>query len=217
VALPWTGQELRGTCAKLRVALEQGKTHEEIAEEMALPWADFLELLSKFYALDAEDIRGKTTEQVYTDYVLAQGRNIRDLTLIIGEYRGEKNANALVGAIRARSDIFDKIFERGQELGFIAKRPETKLVAGLVVHQLSDAELRDKIVGELGALENLMGKYGTSDGKALDAVPGIIDVSTGPIHRPAPKQKALPEEVDPKPARGGAKNKVHGGRRVVKE
>lgn len=207
MALARTKTELRHACAKVRSYLEDGKTHEDIAVLLGLDWADYETLVREYYEHESEDVRNKTTEQVYVDYVREQIRNIRDLTAILEQFKESKQHSAMVGAVRARSDIYDKIIDRGQQLGFIDKKPETKLIAGVIVAQLSNKELRAAITEELGHLDSLVARYG--DGQNLR------DRTPGPIHLPTPKQKAVAPPGE-KPVRR-ARNKVHGGRRVVKE
>ncbi len=207
VALARTKTELRHTCAKVRSYLEDGKTHEEICRLLGWEWSRYEELVKEYYAQESEDVRNRTSEQLYVDYVREQTRNIRDLTSILEQFQESKQHSAMVGAVRARSDIYDKIIDRGQQFGLIDKKPETKLVAGMFVAQLTNKDLRTAITEELGHLNSLMSRYG--DGKNLQ------DVDPGPLHLSTPKQKAAPAPKT-QPARH-ARNRVHGGRRVVKE
>lgn len=209
MALNIPKSEIRGYFAKLRVYLTEGKDHEEIAGLFGFKWADYEEFLGKFYEQEVEDLRGRTTEHVYVDYCLHQHQNIHDLTKLVDHYDKTKQHAAVVSAVRARSEIYDKIIARGQELGFIDKKPETKLIAGMVVAHLSTKELRSVITQELSGLEKLFEEFGDA--------PNILDVNPGPTHVPVAKQKALPEGDPMKKRPKQNANKVHKGRRVVKK
>jgi hypothetical protein len=195
------GTELRAACAKVRAYKIDGKTDEEIAELLGLPWPDYEALARKFYDQESQDIRERSTEAVYVDYVLDQGQNIRDLTGILSTFKETKQHSAMVGAIRARSEIQDKIISRGQEFGFIEKRPDTKLVVGgIAVMQMSDKELRSAVTEELQHLSSLQHMFGG----ALESP--IIDVEVGELHQDTPKQKSL-EPLVPRRKKAAAKGK----------
>lgn len=197
--------QLRAAFTRLRVYFAEALEPEEIAAHMGFDWADYEDLVKKFYEHEAQTVRDKPTEQVYVEYCLAQAQNVSDLTKILGQFRKTSQHSAMVSAIRARSDIYDKMIARGQEFGFIEKKPEAKIIAGVLVNQLTDKDLRAAITGQLGHLDELMTKYGGGS--------NIIDIDPGPSHLPTPKRKALP---DGKKVKGHARNRVHKGRRVVR-
>lgn len=222
MALHLSKEALRAALAKLRSFMSEGLEHDEIALALGVSLTEYHELLKRFYEEESDVVRNKTTEEVYVDYVIQQNRNIRDLTNILSEFDDAKQPAAAVGAIRARSDILDKIIAKGQEFGFIEKKPERKLVAGVLITNLSTPELRKKIAGELGTLERLMEQYGDA--------PSIGEIDPGPLHRPAVREKMLPAstpepltiDVESSPSKElktvkpRRRSAVHRGRRVVK-
>ena len=208
MALKLSKSAQRSAFAKLRTYFADSKEHDEIAALLGFGWSEYEELLAAFYDAEAKVIREQSTERVYVDYCITQGQNIRDLTKVMATFDKTKQPSAIVAAIRARSDIYDKMIKTGQEFGFIEKKPETKLVAGVIVQQLSDRELRSAIVSELGHLEHLMGKFGNA--------PNIIDLDPGDVHQSTPKTKVV-GSLPSKTTAAHKRNKVHGGRRVVKQ
>lgn len=185
MTLEMTKAELRTFFAKLRAMMADGKEQDEIAATLGLSAEEFQEVLRRFYESESDTLRSKSREQVYVEYCIAQAQNIRDLTALLAQYREMPvPSSAAVGAIKARSDIQDKIITKGQELGFVEKKTETKVIAGVILSQLTTPELRKAIAVELGNLEKLCSDF-------ADA-PDILGVPTGPIHRSAPKKKALP-------------------------
>jgi hypothetical protein len=205
-------EQMRATLAQLRAYLAAGDSETLIAEKMGLSWEDYEALKKELYASEEDRLHRRSTGQVYVDYVIAQEQNIKDLSTMIEKFDVTKQYNAMVGAVRARSEILDKIVERGQEFGFIEKRPEVKMILGVPVGQLSDKQLRETIQSELKAIGAMQQKYGESV--------NIVDIDPGDVHT---EVRALPEPADeealapPVPAgkvKRHARAKIHGGRRV---
>lgn len=199
--------ELRAVCAKLRTYLSQNMTDVEVCEKLKISWGDYEELKSKMIAFEAEHVRNRSPEQVYVEYLMAQEKNIKSLSDMIEHYKDIKQHTAVVGAVKARAEILDKMIAKGQEFGFIDKKPErTEVVAGIFVKDLSNDDIRSHITAALNGLGQLVSAYGESN---------IIDIEPGPTHFPDPQEKrALASGDKPK---GRARNLVHKGRRVVKE
>lgn len=211
------GAELRALCAKLRSYLVVSDDEHEIAKQLGLSWEDYEDLKRRFYELEEQTLRKRTDEQWFIDYLAKQQRNQEDLTRMIELFENSKQYNAMIGAVRARADINDKIVERAQEFGFVSKEPDKKLVAHghFVADGLSTAEIKGKLAEALGASKALLERYGDER--------SIIDVTPPKIHRDEhltpPKPLSLPapasshaSEQRPQHAR----NRVHKGRRVVK-
>lgn len=208
MALRISEERLREACAKLKSILATGATDKEACDALQMSWKNYEELKAKMYAQEVEALNNRTTEQVYIDYQISQRKNIEDLDSLIEHYKTIKQHSALVSAIKAKSEIADKIIAKGQEFGFIEKKPERKeIVAGLMVTQLSDKELKGAITGIAGGLDKLMKKYGDTS--------SILDLEPGPVHYSLPEATVLPIEADGSVAK--AKNKVHKGRRAKRE
>lgn len=151
----------------------KGTQDSEIQEDMGLSQEMYLQL--KFQVLEdkATQLRAKPPEHVYVEYIINQTQNISDLTGMIEDFKKTKQFNALVGAVRARADLYDKLVAKGQEFGVFAKAPERKIIAGVVVSDLSANDLRTAITKAIGNLDAMMGKYGDND---------IIDVMPDSLH-----------------------------------
>ena len=65
-------------------------------------------------------LQNSTTETIFLDYVLRQNQNIRDLDNVQKLFQGSRQFTALVGAVKAKAEILDKVIEKGQEFGFFA-------------------------------------------------------------------------------------------------
>lgn len=196
--------ELREAIAELLAYLASGYDDSEARAELGLDPEQYASLKREMYSQQAEYYRTRPTEEMYTDYVAEQRACIKELDKIVARFTDEKNSSAIVGAVRARSDIVDKIVKLGQDVGLIDKEPDKKVVlGGIAVAALTDAQLRRAIVGEVKEIDRLVSHFG-------DGI-GIIDMVPGPLHR------ALPESTPKKKTSGGSSSKVSGGRRVVRD
>lgn len=152
--------------AQLRAHLYTENEDVKIAELMSLDTADYNALKAEMYAQDTQHINGQSVEQVFIDYRIRQEGVIRDLEKVAND--GKTPKAAVVGALRAKSDIIDKVIGRGQEFGLIEKVPEKKqIVAGVLVAAMSMNELRGAITKQAKELGGLLNKYGKGD--ILDA------------------------------------------------
>jgi len=203
-ALGLSKSELREAIAELLSYLAGGYDDSEARAELGLDPEQYAALKREMYGQQAEYFRTRTTEEMYADYVNEQRSCIGELDKIVARFVDEKHSSAAVGAIRARSDIVDKIVKLGQDVGLIDKEPEKKLIfGGIAIAQLNDAQLRKAIVGEVSELSRLIDHFGDDT--------SIMDMDPGPLHR------AMPEtEPEKKKTSGGTSAKVSGGRRVVK-
>lgn len=185
--------------AELLSKLAEGVTDDVAQAELGLSPARFERLKQQVYDLEAERLRSTPTEHTYVQYCLAQMGCIKDLTDLLKKCKEQKNSNAGVGAIRARSDIYDKLIKTGQEFGILEKKPEEKrIIAGVIVAQLSNDELKSAITTMIGSLNEMVSRFGNLD---------MTQIEAGQLHY------SLPE---PSKTNRAIANKVHGGRRVVK-
>jgi hypothetical protein len=155
--------------SRIHAELIKGTDESEIADLLGLDRQTYLFVRSFMLQELANEIRSLSSDQQFVDYRLSQQRNIHDLDELIKNLDEQTQYNALVGALRLRSEIQDKIVTRGQEFGVISKQPDRKeIVAGVVVSDLSTADLREMITGQLSALHGMIEKHGDADIRALE-------------------------------------------------
>jgi len=211
-------------CARLRAYLVVSDDEHEIAKQLGLSWEDYEDLKRRYYAQEESDLRKRTDEEWFIDYLTKQRRNQEDLTRMMELFEDSKQYNAMIGAVRARADINEKIIDRAQEFGFVSKEPDKKLVAhghfvatGMSREEVkaTNLRLRRERPGDEREPEGLLERYGDER--------SIIDITPPKIHRSehieAPKPLALPAPIgsraaEPRPQH--ARNRVHKGRRVVR-
>lgn len=193
----WKADEIRQLLAALRSHLALGKDDYAVAQEMKLTTAEYNALKREMYAQDKINVHSKSVEEVYTDYCLRQEQNITDLANLVNELKTTKQYNAVVGAIRAKSDILDKTIKLGQEFGLLEKVPEKKqVVAGVMVAGLETEELRalvQKLAADVGGLAL---RYGDADFMSAKPAPLLTAGTSAPT--PAPASAAVvPAAVKP--------------------
>ena len=195
--------ELMGRWARMMELLNAGFSEPDVREKMKLTLDEYEKIRRGAFQFEAERARKKSNEEVYVDYVVNQSKCIRDLTAIAGEFKERKNHSALVSAIRARSEIYDKIVKLGQDFGIVTKEPErSEHSVSVLIANLGSDELRAIVVSELQNMDRLTQMYGGQN---------ILDITPGRIHR------TLPAAKPQVPKRAKAKqNPVHRGRRVVR-
>lgn len=201
-----TKAQLQEAIVSIYSLLARGKTDKQIMRRMGLAADELDELKVSMFDAKADEMRARPDEHVYVEYLLNQSLNIRDLTRMINEFKTTKQYNAMVGAIRARAEIYDKLIAKGQEFGLIKKTPDRKeILAGVLVAELSNKELQKAVVGELSMLDSLTKRFGSGD--ILD-LPAPESLHRGPALLTGDKPKKTKAKFNK------AKNsKVHKGRK----
>lgn len=203
-----TKAQLQEAIATIYGYLAQGKSDKYIMKEMGFTAEEFEHLKVEMFDAKADELRVRPDEHAYVEYLINQTQNIRDLTTMIKTFKKTKQFNAMVGAVRARAEIYDKLIAKAQEFGLIRKTPERKeIIAGVMVAELTNKELQKAVVGELSMLDQLTKKFGDGDLLSLPA-PGALH--HGPALPVASKDKPKIKSKHVKAKTGG---KVSKGRK----
>lgn len=165
--------------AQIAVCISESKTVEETCEELEIRMQEYELYKERLYANEEATHAGRTELQIYTDYVLKQTKLMRDLETLKKTFGTSRQYNALVGAVKAQSEILDKIITRGQELGIISKTPESiNVIAGLDVRNMTDIAIRNQIRDELDRAERLLAETTGKPPKAIKVLtPGKEEVN----------------------------------------
>lgn len=161
-----------------------GATDDEIMDVTGLTPAEYQPV--KRFMLEQRGAleRARTPEERFAEYKIAMARNKRDLDDLVRNLDGKAQYNAVLGAIRLRSEIQRGEIEMGQTLGVIPKQAERKeIIAGVLVADMSDKELRAQIMEQTKLTAALSSRFGDGDLMSLEA---------GPTHY----GKALSEAVE---------------------
>lgn len=193
--------EIRVVFAKLRGFIQESLDDAEMAERLGISWNDLLELKRRFYEHETEAIRNRSTEQTFVRYAIEQRQCVSDLQKVIDDYESQKNIPGYVGAVRAKSEILERTMKMGVDLGLVRRLSDSQgYSAGEAIKSMTNPELRQYIYAEINVFNQMRLQHGEQ---------GILDVPIGPIHRSLVTEKT--------PVKPHERNKVHGGRRIVKE
>lgn len=159
----YNNNELRAKLGELKLALMKGDHDDDIREALDVSPQRYNDLKRELYRQENTRMVHKTTEDVYLEYSWAQQQVIGDLRELLAEVP-ENQPNAKVGALKAISDIHDKVLKTGQDMGVINREPERKMVVhGHVVAKMDNEELRRAIVQETRLLATALDRYGETD------------------------------------------------------
>lgn len=151
-------KEIRDLLAKLAICLAENMTVEETCDHLDIRFQDYHMYVERLRAVETADMLNMNEMERYVEYCRSQTKIIRDMENIKVEFKRSKQYNALVGASRLQSDIYDKMIKIGQELGIILKTPESvNIIGGLDVRSLSDVQIRNEIRDELETSRELLG------------------------------------------------------------
>jgi len=180
----------------------QGYGDPEIATQLGIDLAQLREVCETMLTEKAHDIAARSKEVVYADYCLKQDQNLYALDGLIEELDSKTQYNAMIGAIRLRSDIHDKKIKVGQDLGVLHKAAEQTLhtvQGGIAIADMSTKDLRHgiaELAKNMGAMVAQFGdrKYDelpTGDLYYGPSVPDIVTsgVEVGSPAREKPKKK----------------------------
>ena len=188
--------------------VEAGRTDTWIMNKLSLMPDEYFDIKRRATRSQVEVFRHRSTEEIYAEYVFQQAACVHDLTDAAKAADTKKDIKAVISAIKARSDIYDKIIKTGQDFGIIEKKAERREIAmGVVLANLSDDDLRARISGELTGIQDLMGKFSDKN---------LLELQPGKLHRKLPALPTGKKQNTSKTNRARA-NRVHGGRRVVKK
>lgn len=164
-------KEERRLVALLRAEMAQGKTDYECSQKLEVSLGVLANLKQKLFSDELEQIQHETAAEAWVRYSIKQGQNIRDLDEVIIDASDQEQASALnarVGAIKAKSDIIDRIHQKGQELGVIP----TVASASDNDHLPQEIPGLQQLVKQKEALLKQMGaKYGHADFAQLPYTP----------------------------------------------
>jgi hypothetical protein len=200
--------DVQEAVATIYAKLSKGHSDKRIMRSMGLDADTYKALKAAMYDVKTDEVRDTPEEHLYVKYMLDQNVNIKDLTKMINKFRKTGNPAAMVSAVRARSEILDKIIAKGQDFGLIKKTPDRKeIVAGLVVADLTNNELREGITGAIKQLDGLVKMYGSKT-EFLE-----LDVPVGLHHGPKLIEKKPSADGPPKKNAKNTKAKIFKGRR----
>lgn len=151
---------LRRRLAELRVMMRGGKSDEEIVEETGVEFNSLVWLKDQVYKQDRAAIENADPASIFIRYCLQQEGIIVELNEVITKFMTTNQGSAIVGAIKEKSQIYDRVIKMGQDLGLIVKTgdaidPDAVRLAGR-----DPDEIRDMIQENLDSINELLGDAG---------------------------------------------------------
>lgn len=176
-----TKAELAAAAEELFNELIKGDDPEDVADVMG--WDDqvFEAVKREMLSSKIEELRTMSPEAVYVEYVIAQRRNIKDLDSLVRNLDDKKQYNAVIGALRLRSDITDKMLDRRFQLG-LTKRQDAASSLGQGnsftfvsnIEAMTAPQLRTAITDQMSELQGMMKKFGDSK--------NLLELPVGQLH-----------------------------------
>ena len=163
--------DLRSKLAQIKADVALGKPDLQIADELGVSANAYNHLKKELQRQETAALYNQSTEDVYLEYVWRQNKCVEDLQDMINDFQATKQYNAIVGAVRAKSDIIDRILKTGQDMGILEKAPERKMILhGVAIANMDNSNLRKLIAEELEGLAAIVSKYGDRNlmGDAID-------------------------------------------------
>ena len=153
------------TTAQLYELRVDGRSDEEICKALNITHSELRRLDTTLLSEQAFQVASEPADRTFARYRIDQRRNIKALDELIEELDGNTQYNAVVGAIRLRADLHDRIIDTGQKLGVIAKAAQRHEHSGMVAHgvligKMDNAELRASIKNMMGSTQQMVSRHG---------------------------------------------------------
>jgi hypothetical protein len=164
--------ELLEAAVIIETKMMEGESREEIMDGLGYNPDQYAE--ARKFLLDAksDEVRGKSREHIYVEYMIEQRGTIKQIDELVNGLKTSSQYNAMVGALRLKTDLVDRIIDRGIDFGFIKKTPERKeIIAGVLIGDMSTADLKKEIMEHGKLTKSLLEKFGDSSFLALPDKP----------------------------------------------
>lgn len=170
-----TRRQKAEVAASIYAELVEGQTDAEIIDELGIS-AQHYAIAKKFLLVSkGDEEENLSPKERFARYVIEQERNVVDLNDLVNNLNTKTQYSVIVGAIRMRAEIADRVISTGQTLGIISKEPERKvLIGGISISELKDTDLRKGVLDAIGGLGKMIEKYGSGA--------NVRTLSPGPLH-----------------------------------
>lgn len=202
---------VRECTAIVRMMMSLGWDDDTMCMEFGVSAAKLAQYKRVIISREQATLSHRPPEELYIEHRLMVMEDVHALSDIRDKATKGKQFAAATNAARARSQLLDSLFDRGQEVGVIpraAKRHE--VIGGLLVAQLTERELLAQVHETTKETARLVKLYGGSaPTKFIDlpppsmddvyradpTTPAVIDIAPDPDPEPEPVPEAPPKRV----------------------
>lgn len=140
------GEWTREQKARALAALAIGSDDEECGALAGVSRGQWFGLKAAVLEDEGERLEGQTDREVYGEYAMRQTAILSDLKVIQKDFEDAEKPNqmAMLGCLRARSEIYDKVLKVGQDMGFVRKEPDRQEIGLSAATQGMDDSEREE-------------------------------------------------------------------------
>lgn len=154
-------RDIAALVIEVRRRLVKGDGDLVIAEDLSLTPAEYRKVKAAMYEQAVAGFIDKPAEMQYVDYCLEQERCIKELEEMAKHFKSTKQYNAMVGAVRAKSQILGDMHKTGVAMGVIKKEASfDREVGGIRISELSNDDLRETIADGVRELQHIIDRFG---------------------------------------------------------
>jgi len=162
--------EIRRQLADVRALIGSGATDYEILADLNITLQTLSKLKQRMFSDELDQVQNETAAENWVRYHLRMEQNIADLNSVIVDAKAIEQASALtarVGAIKAKAELIDRVFEKGQQLGVI---PTVAPDVGSD-YPTEIPSLRSLVAEKTALMAEMAKQYGVRDYSTLPEIP----------------------------------------------
>ncbi|KKN42113.1 hypothetical protein LCGC14_0716450 [marine sediment metagenome] len=179
---PWTEKETEEKVSHYLVRTAAGDSDEDIRDELSITRPKLQQVKKEATSREVQVLRDQKPEEMFVSYRRDQMRLVKRLEDIAKTSKEGNQPAPQVAAVRAISDLYDRVIKTGQDMGVVEKVPDRSQVAGaFIFSDMSDAGLRKFVAGIAGQAAMLQDRYGSQN---------ITEIEPGVTHYDLPSEGA---------------------------
>lgn len=131
----------------------------EICDFLEIKGHELARLKKEVFFEEIMTTRQMSNEERFAQYKLQQMEVVKDIDVLIERFKETKQLQALVGALKLKSDIQDGIISKGMEFGVIEKMPEKQaiIVGEIDITTATMGDLEDELAKTNKVIQKLVG------------------------------------------------------------
>lgn len=158
----------RECMAALRSYMAAGTSDADIIKKTGATYRAVEYLKEEIYTQETKQLEGTEPVAVFIQYCIQQEGCIKELDECINKFKKTNQGSAVVGAIKEKSSIYERVIKMGQELGVLEKAADKLMVvAGVQLAGKTPQEIKALIEDQLDEIKALTGIIGSGRKKML--------------------------------------------------